>query len=54
MSRTGDKQVKLLGGAVLLVMMAASAVFWFSWKYWGGFQTVMGDEFVRRAGAIGV
>lgn len=51
MARLSRKQVRLLGGAVVIVMIAISVAYYFSWRYWGEFQTMMGDEFVQRAGA---
>jgi len=37
---------------VLAVMVLVMAGFWFFWRYWTELQSVTGDEFVRRVGAV--
>ena len=52
MARRISKKAKLLGGLVLAVMVLVMAGFWFFWRYWTELQSVTGDEFVRRVGAV--
>lgn len=51
MARRTSKKAKTLGAVVLLVMVSMSTFYYFAWRNWNQFQVILGEDFVKRAGA---